>query len=492
MAEIPHITISAGFIFAIIDLIIRVIAIIVVPRNRKPSVGIAWLMAIFLIPYVGVIAFLLLGSFRLPAKRMERQQKVTTYINMAVSSVEVEPTHHNDPPWFDSVVALNRTYTAMPLISDNEVVLQGSYEETILAMAAEIDTAEKWVHIEFYILACDHTTRPIFDALDRAVARGVSVRILLDHIASIRVPGYRKHTLTRLKALANAGAEWHYMLPVRPWRGEYQRPDLRNHRKLLIVDGNSAYLGSQNVVDSTYNKRGNIRRGLHWHDLMVRLEGPAVHAVSAVFITDWYSESGTIIPEDLADVETMPQEARMDCQIVPSGPGYPSENNLRLFLNLLYVAQKSIIITSPYFVPDESMLYAITTATARGVVVELFVSEIGDQAMVYHAQRSYYEALLLAGVRIWMYKSPTILHAKHFTIDDEVAVIGSSNMDMRSFSLNFEVSLMVRSADFVEDLREVQQDYRENSRELTMFEWRKQPLRSTVLDNLARLTAGLQ
>lgn len=182
----------------------------------------------------------------------------------------------------------------------------------------------------------------------------------------------------------------------------------------------------------------------------------------------------------------------MDCQIVPSGPGYPSENNLRLFLNLLYVAQKSIIITSPYFVPDESMLYAITTATARGVVVELFVSEIGDQAMVYHAQRSYYEALLLAGVRIWMYKSPTILHAKHFTIDDEVAVIGSSNMDMRSFSLNFEVSLMVRSADFVEDLREVQQDYRENSRELTMFEWRKQPLRSTVLDNLARLTAGLQ
>jgi cardiolipin synthase len=138
------------------------------------------------------------------------------------------------------------------------------------------------------------------------------------------------------------------------------------------------------------------------------------------------------------------------------------------------------------------MLTAITTATQRGISVELFVSEIGDQALVYHAQRSYYEALLRAGVKIWMYKAPYILHAKHFTIDDDVAVIGSSNMDMRSFLLNMEVSLMVRGRSFVEEMRKVEDGYRRESRELTLEEWMKQPLRSTVLDNLARLTSALQ
>jgi cardiolipin synthase len=138
------------------------------------------------------------------------------------------------------------------------------------------------------------------------------------------------------------------------------------------------------------------------------------------------------------------------------------------------------------------MLTALTTATQRGVRVELFVSEIGDQALVYHAQRSYYEQLLRTGVTIWMYKAPYILHSKHFTIDDDVAVIGSSNMDMRSFMLNMEISLMVRGASFVKEMRAIEQSYRDNGRELTLDEWLKQPLRKTVLDNLSRLTSALQ
>jgi len=138
------------------------------------------------------------------------------------------------------------------------------------------------------------------------------------------------------------------------------------------------------------------------------------------------------------------------------------------------------------------MLYAITAAVQRGVEVDLFVSEIGDQALVWHAQRSYYETLLRAGVRIYMYKAPYILHAKHLTIDDDVAVIGSSNMDMRSFGLNMEVSLLVRGKPFVHEMRAVEDDYRAASTELTLEQWKRQPLRSTVLDNLARLTSALQ
>ena len=135
--------------------------------------------------------------------------------------------------------------------------------------------------------------------------------------------------------------------------------------------------------------------------------------------------------------------------MLPSGPGYVTENNLRLFTALIYSAQRRISITSPYFVPDEPLLYAVTTAARRGVDVELFVSEVGDQFMVFHAQCSYYAALLEAGVRIYLYPAPAVLHSKYFSIDDDVAVIGSSNMDMRSFALNYEVSLMVTGGDIV-------------------------------------------
>jgi cardiolipin synthase len=282
------------------------------------------------------------------------------------------------------------------------------------------------------------------------------------------------------------------MLPVQPLKWKFQRPDLRNHRKILILDGKIAFTGSQNMVDATYNKRVNKKRGLTWKDLMVRFEGPIVAGINALFITDWYSETDELLVRESAQTPPSAHHANLDAQVVPSGPGFEGENNLRLFNSLLYAAQQRVIITSPYFVPDDSMLYAITTAAQSGLDVQLFVSEVGDQALVYHAQRSYYETLLRAGVKIWLFPSPTVLHAKHFTIDDQVAVIGSSNMDMRSFSLNLEISVMVRGTEFIEDMRELEAQYRSVSRELTLDEWMKRPRRSKALDNIARLTAAVQ
>ncbi len=474
-----------------VDLLIRIIAVIIVPRNRRPSTGIAWLMAIFVLPYVGFLLFLLIGSYKLPKGRRDKQYAINEFIIETTEGIERVSDDDPWPPWFKNVVELNRTLGAMPLVGGNQATLVGDYDASIRLMTAEIDKAHRYVHAEFYILSYDETTKPFFEALAAAVKRGVTVRVLLDHIASVRAPGYKK----TVKLLNQMGVKWHFMLPVQPLKGKWQRPDLRNHRKILVVDGDVAFMGSQNVVDRSYNKKGNIKRGLKWQDLMTRLEGPIVAGINAIFITDWYSESNELllretraITDDIIDDEP----DALDMQVVPSGPGFEGENNLRLFLALLYAAQERIIITSPYFVPDDAMLYAITTATQRGVDVHLFVSEIGDQALVYHAQRSYYEVLLRAGVRIFMYQAPYILHSKHFTIDDEVAVIGSSNMDMRSFSLNMEVSLMVRGRSFVDEMREVEAGYREVSRELTLEEWRKQPLRSTILDNLARLTSAIQ
>jgi len=478
-------TVGVPIALVVVDYTIRIIAVIFIPRNRRPQTATAWLLAIFFIPYFGALLFLLFGSRKLPRKRRMKQREITDYI---LETTEGFDDVSHDHPWLDPVVTLNRTLGAMPLVGGNVAQLHPTSKETLAAMTQAIREAQKYVHAEFYILSLDTTTRPFFDALEDAVQRGLTVRVLLDHIAGVRSVGYQR-TIRHLKRI---GVEWHLMLPVQPWRGRWQRPDLRNHRKILVLDGTVAFTGSQNVIDPSYNKRGNKRRGLQWKDLMVRFEGPIVAGINALFVTDWYSETDELLLRETSDVPRARRTNNLDAQVVPSGPGFSGENNLRLFNSLLYIARKKIVISSPYFVPDESMLYAITTAAQSGIHVELFVSEIGDQPLVYHAQRSYYEALLKAGVHIWLYKKPTVLHSKFFTIDDEVAVIGSSNMDMRSFSLNLEISVMVHGASFVNDLLAVGEQYRENSRELELEEWMQRPFFSRVLDNLARLTAAVQ
>jgi len=483
-----NIDLTLAVLIVIGDVVIRVFALIYIPRNRRPQTAMAWLIAIFFQPYIGIVLFLLLGSRRLPRKRRERQLEINKYILDTTDGIDKVSRENPWPLWLEPIVELNRKLGAMPLVGGNSAQLHSTYLESIAAMTEAVTTAKKFVHVEFYILALDDTTANFFAALETAVARGVTVRVLLDHIASLRSPGYRR-TIRRLKKI---GVQWHLMLPVQPLRGKWQRPDLRNHRKLLVIDGLVAFTGSQNMVDSTYNKPSNKRRGLHWKDLMVRFEGPIVAGINALFVTDWYSETDELLIRETEDATPVFSREPLDAQVVPSGPGFVGENNLRLFNSLLYAAQQKVIITSPYFVPDDSMLYAITTAAQSGLDVQLFVSEIGDQFMVYHAQRSYYETLLRAGVRIWLYPAPTVLHAKHFTIDDEVAVVGSSNMDMRSFSLNLEISVMVRSKDFVNDMRELEQSYRELSRELTLDEWMKRSRISATLDNVMRLTSAVQ
>ena len=474
----------------VVENVIRIVALFVVPRNRRPTAGMSWLMAIFFLPIPGLILFLIIGSKRLP-KRREAKQGVINQLVADLSSREengLVSRLEDLPPGVENAAVLGRTLGAQPMLLGNTATICIDYEESFVQIAEAIDAATDYVHIEFYILVHDETTDGIFTALRAAVARGVKVRVLLDHISAVRNPGHKR----TVRSLTDMGAEWAYMLPVRPWRGQYQRPDLRNHRKLVVVDGAVGFMGSQNLVDSSYNKPSNRRRGLHWKDLMVRVEGPIVLGLEAVFQGDWYLETDQYLLDLDESTFAVEKPGELDCQIVPSGPGYESENNLQVFVSLLYTATRRISITSPYFVPDGSIMNALRAATARGVEVELFVSETGDQAVVYHAQRSYYEELLRAGVRIWMYRPPYILHSKHFTIDDTVAVVGSSNMDQRSFGLNMEISMVGHGVSTVLVLAAVFAYYREYSRELTLEEWSRQSLPSQLLDGLARLTSALQ
>lgn len=474
-------------LLSIADLVIRVVAIGIIPGNRRPTTAMAWLLGIFFIPFLGLVLFLLFGNFKLSSRRREQQEIINTRVRSGISAIADVVGEYPGPEWVRSAGELNRRLGSLPMVDGNSVDLIPGYPDSILAMTQAVRNAKRFVNAEFYIMSTDHVTNDLLTALEEAAGRGVEVRVLFDHIGTLRVKGYR-NLLKRLKA---GKIQWRRMLPLLPIHGQWRRPDLRNHRKIMVIDGELAFTGSQNLIEPSYNNPRHRRAGREWVELMACLRGPIVTTLNVVFATDWLSETDESLEPQL-QLPANPEPGTVTAQVVPSGPGFITENNLRLFNTLIYSAQHRISICSPYFVPDDSLLYAITTAAQRGVDVELFVSEKGDQFLVHHAQRSYYEALLEAGVRIYLYKAPFVLHAKHFTIDDEVAVLGSSNMDMRSFSLNMEVSVMLLGGEIVNNMRAVEDTYRDISKELKLEDWVQRPLAARYIDNVARLTATVQ
>jgi cardiolipin synthase len=475
---------GAGLVVA--DYAIKFLAVGVLPSNRKPSSAMAWLILILIVPFVGFAVFLFLGRTSLGRGRLRRQREADEAIRAVTERLPTAAIAH--PTYLASMATLNYNLGSLPLQAGNRVDLIPGYRDAIVAMARDVETATRSVEVEFYIAAWDEVTAPCFEALARAAARGVEVRLLLDHMGSRGIPGYAELE----KRLDETGIDWRPMLPVRPLKGQFQRPDLRNHRKLLVVDGRVGFMGSQNLIEPGYLKASNHKEGREYVELVARVDGPSVAALRAVFAKDWYTETHERLGAEISSSTPGVHDDGIAAQVLPSGPGYLTENNLRLFTALIYSAQNRISVTSPYFVPDEPLLYALTTASQRGVDVELFVSEEGDQFMVFHAQCSYYHALLEAGIRIYQYPSPAVLHSKYFSIDDDVAVIGSSNMDMRSFALNHEVSMMLTGGDIVARFRKVEDAYRASSRELTLSEWRERPRSQRYLDNAMRLTAALQ
>jgi len=474
-------------VWALAEIVLRIVLLGIIPGNRRPTTAMAWLLVVFLVPSVGFVLFLLFGNFRLSRRRREQQAEVNERVRAGASAMADVVSRYSGPEWVSSAAELNRRLGSLPMVDGNSVQLIPGYQESIEAMTDAIRGARNYVNAEFYIMSSDAVTDGLLGELEKAAERGVRVRLLFDHIGTLRVRGYRR----LIRRLKDSRIQWKRMLPVLPIHGQWRRPDLRNHRKILVIDGETAFTGSQNLIEPSYNNPHHRRAGRKWVELMARLEGPIVATLNVVFATDWLSETEESLESQL-QLPDHPRRGTVTAQVVPSGPGFVTENNLRLFNTLIYSAQHRISICSPYFVPDDSLLYAITTAAQRGVDVELFVSEKGDQFLVHHAQRSYYKALLEAGVRIYLYRAPLVLHAKHFTIDDEVSVLGSSNMDMRSFSLNMEVSVMLLGAETVDLMRSVEQSYREESFELTLGDWLHRPMLAKYVDNVARLTATLQ
>ncbi len=473
--------------------LIGILALFIIPANRKPGEATAWLLLIFAAPILGAILFLLLGSPKLSRWRRDRQRAMNERIKEQTEDLEQIPALSPvvDPPLpvrYEPFANLIARLTGMPAMAGNTVELLPDYVGAVDRIVQEIDAAKRFVHLEYFMFADDKIGSLVIDALIRARQRGVVCRVLIDHLGNI---GYHGPVLKRLTA---AGIPVHQMLPAKPFDNQWNRMDLRNHRKVIVVDGVVGFTGSQNLIEDTYHKRGNIKEGIHYIELVGRVTGPVVRELNAAFITDWYSETEELLDERSAPemrVRT-PVTGTVLCQVLPSGPGFEYNNNLMLFVGLFHAARHRITIVNPYVVPEETLLLALISAAQRGVEVMFVVSEIGDQFLAYHAQDSYYEELLKAGVQIYRYQAPVILHSKSISIDDDIAVIGSSNMDIRSFQLNLEVTMVCYDTRFVAELRKIEAEYIRCSHRLHLETWQSRPLITRFFDNLARLTSALQ
>lgn len=439
---------SAAYIAAFVVIMGRII----LRPQREPASRLAWLIATITVPVVGIIAYLLLGEARISAKRRARYAAIEAHLPHPHANAGVR--HALARSAWAAPFALAETVNALPPTAGNRARLAADSNAAIREMVEDIDAAKSTVHLCFYIWLADANGFRIKDALVRAAKRGVKVRVLADALGS---RGFIRSAYWI--EMQNAGIDARIALPIGGlfWTLIRGRFDLRNHRKQLIVDNRIAWCGSQNLADPEFRVKPKYAP---WVDLMTRWEGPVVQDCQLIFAADWESEhgddiTGLLLEEAEPDAVASPG---ITAQIVATGPNVRYAAMTACFTGLIHSARRELVVTTPYFVPDEQLLFALIDCARRGVDTVMILPKRNDSRIVAGASRSYYADLVDAGVKLYEYR-PGLLHAKTMVVDGEVALIGSANLDRRSFELNFENNILLRDKTFAAEIRARQTDY---------------------------------
>jgi len=443
------------------------------------SAMLSWLMVVFFVPELALLFYLLIGRQRLGKKRAEIHRDVVRDIRTDQRLAMLKP-HIIRPdldPALNPMVRQAEHVGGLPIVGANHVELLADTETVVAKLIDEIEHAQKHVHLLYYIFRPDETGRRVAEAMRRAAGRGVRVRLLVDAVSSRALFGRRGVA----HALRAAGVQVVPALPVAPLRRGLARIDIRNHRKLAVIDGRVAFTGSQNIVNADY---GHPRAG-QWYDLTGRFTGPVVWQMQQVFLEDWTFETGAM-PEDEQLFPHLEPTGEMVAQTVPTGPSDAARTFRRILLAAINAAQRKVIITSPYLIPDEPTLLGLIMAANRGVEVSLVVPRKTDHPLAAAASRASFADLLDAGVHIFQFK-PGLLHAKTLTVDDAFGVLGSSNIDLRSFDINFELSVLLYGPEITAELRFAQTHSIDQSDPIDLNVWRRRPL----LHRYAHSTAAL-
>ena len=468
-------------------LIIIGVSFRVIQVRLPVATSLAWLLLVFFLPLVGAIAYLVLGEKRLGRKFAARSRAISGRYDSWLQ--DLPPEIRSDPqglsPEARSLSRLAETTVNIPSLSGNRLQLLDAAEPILRSIISDIDRAKKFCHLEFYIWTEGGMADEVGAALLRAAGRGVTCRVLLDAIGSAHF--LKGHLLEQLKA---GGVEVAFALPVSAISVFKVRPDLRLHRKIVVIDDAAGYTGSFNLVDPRLFKQD---AGVgEWVDAMVRLEGPGVLALNALFRWDWEVETGHDLDAqaESGDPSVDLRAGETDVQVIPSGPGKTGNSIYQLLLMTIYSARREVVITTPYFVPDEAVSTALLTAAERGVKVTIIVPERNDSRLVHYTCRSYFDDMLAAGIRIFGFKGG-LLHTKSVVVDRQVALFGSVNLDVRSFWLDFEVTLGVYDPEFSQRLLALQDKYIEDAIPVDLQTWQQRPGKERFIENLARLASPL-
>ena len=404
-----HILIIAGFVLAII------VASSILRQRRTPAGTIAWLLAIFLIPYIGIPLYFIFGG------------RKTRRIAGSKTSIHLPGTDIIPPEKAGTVDLMLRAYNIPGATIGNEVELCHTGEEAYNQLIKLIDEAEDSILLLTFILSEDEIGTEIVKKIAKRASEGLTVRILLDGVGSM-------HTKKEfLQPIIDGGGKTAFFNPVlrSPFHG---RANLRNHRKMLITDGKHVMAGGTNIALEYIGPTPIKGR---WKDLSFILKGPAAQHYYSIFVSDW-----EYVTEENLDLmeNTFENEGNSIVQIVPSGPDVPNDPMYDMILTSIFSARKSLWIVTPYFVPDEALAQALTLAAHRGIDVRIIVPEKSNHKLTDLARGTYLRDIQQAGGKIYLYAE--MVHAKIMVVDDEIASIGSANMDMRSLFLNYEISML--------------------------------------------------
>jgi cardiolipin synthase len=456
-----------------------VLARVLLRPHREPASRLAWIAVVLALPAVGILAYLILGETRISGRRREHGRNIDAQLPRPSGNESCLDSLPRDA--HRASFALARAINHLDATCGNNARVALDSNAAIDDIVADIDAAGEQVHICTYIWLDDINGLKVKDACIRAALRGMEVRILADALGSRRFVGSR-----HWRELRDSGCHVRVALPVgNPlWTVIRGRLDLRNHRKLIVIDNGIAWVGSQNLADPEFRIKPHYAP---WIDIMTRWEGPVGQHVQYLFASDWMAEGGDDISVLLKQERPKGTGSAL-AQVVGTGPTSSFDAMPACFSELIHSAREDLVVTTPYFVPDEQLLFALTSAARRGVKVVLILPRKCDSRIVAVASRSYYEDLIKAGVQLFEHRIG-MLHSKTLVVDRAVGLIGSANLDRRSFELNFENNILFADEAFAAAVRERQDGYVADSNCITAEDLaRVGPLRRIWYNLLATMS----
>ena len=451
------------------------LSLVLLTRRREPVVTLAWILGFFLVPFVSVLLYLFFGY-----QKYHRRKRLKNYLSAVVTAGQ-EAAGQPDGSMaarleVSGIKRLVARLTGMPAVPGNRIAVILEPKQSHDALADAIERAQSHVHAEFYIWRDDSQGRRFQKLLINAASRGVECRLLLDAVGCLHLKD------TALSPMRNAGVRIEYFSPLFRFRRLWHL-HLRNHRKLAVVDGKVGFIGSQNIVDS-YSGMGESER--LWNEGQVLLEGPVVAQLQSVFMDDWrFTTREKVNGRDLYPNSGKVADG-VEAQLLPTGPDLASDSLHFIFMAMIHCAQKEVVIVSPYLVPSNPMAMAIRAAARRGVRVSIVLPKRSDNFLAQMAGRGWYENFMENGVEIYEY-AESLLHAKMILVDRYLVLIGSANMDARSFEFNFEAGVLIYNAEIGRELYGKFERIINASSRIGIDSLRRTPLSLRIVEGACRL-----